>query len=278
MSDRIVFGVGATKAGTSWLWECLASHPDVQHRAVKELHYFDTDTPAALERQLAGFRRVRARLVANNAAGRRIADLDALCDVLSSDRTDDRGYRAFVTGAGEGVALDVTPAYGLLPVPVLRRMCAAFPKARFIYLVRDPVERLWSHIRMEVTRRMKPGANFDGRTRAMLRRILDEGGEPQITVRGDYVGAITRLREAVPDGQFSVLVSEEMTAGDVCRAAGLSEAASVKARAHEGRPSDLRDALRQKAAQFLIEQYRFMAEFLGRIPAAWRDNHERAIA
>lgn len=276
MSDRIVFGVGATKAGTSWLWECLSSHPEVSARAVKELHYFDTDAAADRDRQLAGFARVRARLEANNAAPRRIADLDALCDVISGDRAGDAAYREFVSG--QGVALDVTPSYGLLPVTVLERMVAAFPGARFIYLVRDPVERLWSHIRMEVTRRMQPGANFDSRSRAMLRRIIDDAGEEQITLRGDYRAAITRLGEAISADRLAVLVSEEMTAEAVCRAAGLAPHPAAKDRAHEGRPAEMKDGLRGRAAQFLADQYMFMAEYLGRIPAAWRANHERAFA
>lgn len=276
MSDRIIFGVGATKAGTSWLWECLASHPDVSARAVKELHYFDTDALADQERQLAGFARVRARLEANNAAPRRVADLDALCDVIAGDRAGDAAYRAFVEG--DGVALDVTPSYGLLPVAGFQRMIAAFAAARFIYLVRDPVERLWSHIRMEVSRRMKPGGNFDGRARAMLLRIMDEAGEPQVTVRGDYADALSRLGAAVPSDRLTVLVSEEMTAESICRAAGLAPHPAAKDRAHEGRPAEMRDALRTRAARFLKDQYLFMAEYLGRIPAAWRANYERAIA
>lgn len=276
MTQRIVFGVGATKAGTSWLWECLASHPEVQPRAVKELHYFETDAPEDQARQLAGFEKVRSRLVERGAAPHRVSDLDALCGVLSGDRSGDRLYRDFV--ATDGVALDVTPAYGLLPVPVLRRMVARFPAARFIYLVRDPVERLWSHIRMEVTRRNKPGADFDARTRAMLRRIIDEAGEQQVTIRGDYAGAIRRLRAAVPEDRLCVLVSEEMSAQAVCRAAGLAPHPAAKMRVHEGRPAEMKDGLRNRAARFLADQYQFMAEFLGRLPTAWWANYERAIA
>jgi hypothetical protein len=112
----------------------------------------------------------------------------------------------------------------------------------------------------------------------MLRRILEEGGEPQVTVRGDYMGAILRLREVVPDGRLTVLVSEEMTADDVCRAAGLDPHPAAEDRAHEGRPAEMKEGLRKRAACFLVEQYEFMAEYLGRIPASWRANHERAIA
>ena len=45
MSDPVLlFGIGATKAGTSWLHRYLAGHPDCALRSIKELHFFDTAT------------------------------------------------------------------------------------------------------------------------------------------------------------------------------------------------------------------------------------------
>ena len=36
-----VIGVGAQKAGTTWLFEYLGQHPDVAMSPIKELHFFD---------------------------------------------------------------------------------------------------------------------------------------------------------------------------------------------------------------------------------------------
>ena len=268
----IIFGLGATKAGTSWLWEYLAAHPDVSARGVKELHYFDTFAPEDQQRQLAGFANARRRM---KDAGR-VADMDALCDVLAGDRSGDAGYSRYVSG--QGVALDVTPSYAQLPVNRLRQMAAMFANARFVYLVRDPVERLWSHIRMEVARRMQPGADFDNRARGMLRRITDEDGEPQIAMRGEYADAIGRMTQAIPADQLAVLVSEEMTQQRVCAAVGLRVHDAATKSAHVGTTSDMQDGMRNRAARFLRQQYQLMAEVLGRIPAAWQANYERAIA
>ena len=38
----LMFGVGAAKSGTSWLYQYLAAHPDCHLRSIKELHFFDT--------------------------------------------------------------------------------------------------------------------------------------------------------------------------------------------------------------------------------------------
>ena len=38
----VMYGIGATKAGTSWLYRYLAAHPDGYLRSIKELHFFDS--------------------------------------------------------------------------------------------------------------------------------------------------------------------------------------------------------------------------------------------
>ena len=43
MSDvTLLIGLGATKAGTSWLYRYFVAHPEVHARAPKELHFWDT--------------------------------------------------------------------------------------------------------------------------------------------------------------------------------------------------------------------------------------------
>ena len=50
----VLFGIGAQKAGTSWLHSVLSSHPEC-HLPVKEVHYFDTAVdPARAESVLFG--------------------------------------------------------------------------------------------------------------------------------------------------------------------------------------------------------------------------------
>ena len=43
MSDEptLMFCIGATKAGTSWLHRYISNHPESHMRGIKELHYFD---------------------------------------------------------------------------------------------------------------------------------------------------------------------------------------------------------------------------------------------
>ena len=47
----LMFGVGATKAGTSWLYRYLADHPECHLRSIKELHFFDALDTGKVEQQ-----------------------------------------------------------------------------------------------------------------------------------------------------------------------------------------------------------------------------------
>jgi hypothetical protein len=39
---RLVYCIGATKAGTGWVYQYLRAHPECHMRTLKELHFFDT--------------------------------------------------------------------------------------------------------------------------------------------------------------------------------------------------------------------------------------------
>src|SRR4030095_8049450 len=45
---------------------------------------------------------------------------------------------------------DISPNYSTLNDEVIRRVVRYFPNLKVIFLARDPVERLWSHLSMEV--------------------------------------------------------------------------------------------------------------------------------
>jgi hypothetical protein len=53
-------GIGAQKAGTTWLYEMLVRHPEIRFAGVKELHYWDAPARDSLEGYRAKFEGVEA--------------------------------------------------------------------------------------------------------------------------------------------------------------------------------------------------------------------------
>lgn len=107
-------GIGAQKAGTTWLYEVLRQHPQVGFPLGKESHYWSLvvkhpDADAA-QRYLANF----------------------------SDPARLEG--------------EITPAYATLGDAAIRELRAAAPELRLILMLRNPLERAWSSAQMVMSK------------------------------------------------------------------------------------------------------------------------------
>jgi hypothetical protein len=287
----VVFCVGATKAGTSWFYRALHEHPGCALKSVKELHYWDTFDADARDKQVAGlqarFDTFMATKSEAHAAGRgwqvknmqrRLRDLSGLIDVILGDRAGDAAYAEWLAeGAGDRLVADITPNYALLSEPVLARMVAAYPEARWVYLIRDPLDRLWSHVRMQAHRQRQPHEEHQQKANGTMWRILNKGHETHILDRGDYEATVTRLRSVVPKDQLRVdfcerLFTSEGWAG-MCSYLTLEPTEVDGADpAHEGPKAVLRDDLKPQAIRFLRRHYDWAAREVGPLPDNWQRN------
>lgn len=277
----LMFGVGAAKSGTSWLYRYLAEHPECHLRSIKELHFFDgrgqgerdwhlrqlTRKSDALERQIAS---------SNGEAplGQivHLAEMRLYARVLGEGRTS--GYMAFLMDGRdeERVVGDITPSYALLSEATLREMARLHDDVRFVYLMRDPVERLWSHVRM-ISARRSPGA--PGR---LTGRILDDvlgGRAKDIADRSDYAGALERLTAAIDPAKLFVATYEDLFAGDVlarlCAFLGIAALpGSIDRKVHPGVSIAMTDEQRRRARAWLRPQYDYVAANLGALPPSWQ--------
>ena len=105
--------IGAQKAGTTSLYAYLSAHPQVRPGLFKEAHFFDLRFDLG-ERWYRSVFPLRARLNRAHA----------------------------ITG-------EASPYYLFHPLAA-ERAASVVPHARLIVLLRDPVERAWSHYRHEV--------------------------------------------------------------------------------------------------------------------------------
>jgi hypothetical protein len=279
----VLFGLGAPKAGTSWLFRYLLGHADGRLRRVKECHFFDT-----LEGMAPGHH--EAALVARAAAlRRRLAGGDltpAACDRLRAEAEDVESFLPVLRGrdpsahlawltagarAGQVVA-DITPAYGRLPAARLAQMAALSPATRFIYLMREPVARLWSHARMIARRRLAGGGSAEALACGAMERALD-GRAAHLLEAGDYAAQLPRIEAAIPAARLLVAFFEDLFRPGlperICAFLGIRpHPAPVGARIHEGLAIPLPEGLARRATVALRPQYEFVVA-RGPVPEAW---------
>ena len=296
MGDPVLlYGVGATKAGTSWFYDYIQSHPQAHLRGVKELHYWDTFDPGEREVYTGNIQDYRAGLKAKlqnaidydkpkwaNTLRRNIKEATAAIDMLNGDRSADAAYYQFMTenAAGARVAGDITPAYALCDEATLARMQTLAPTAKFIYLIRDPVARLWSHIRMIAQRRGGNDGRFPIRTNRILGRAVD-GQENGMLDRGDYATVIEKLRRNVEADNLLVMFFEDLFTEEgirhICAFLGLDYHPAQTDKTYFGsKPRDMSEEQRAKAARLLAPQYAYIEALFGHMPDDWTNNREAA--
>ena len=105
---------------------------------VKELHYFDQLSRV----QRPGSTRCR------DERDRRF--LESLQSLSAKPSIDLENYARLFEPKGPLLSGDISPNYSTLSKEVIRRIARYFPNLKVTFLARDPVERVWSHLSMEV--------------------------------------------------------------------------------------------------------------------------------
>jgi hypothetical protein len=171
-----VLGVGAQKAGTTWLHDYLNARSDADFGFCKEYHIHDA---RALER-LNPFRPYEE----GSRLGRIWRELALFAKPrtrrrLGFYRHPERYYNYFETLlAKPGIAItgDITPSYSQLGAEDLRQigweLNARGLQLRPIFLLRDPVERIISSVRMNLRKkgRLQPDQEIEALRETVRRK------------------------------------------------------------------------------------------------------------
>ncbi|WP_337186761.1 sulfotransferase domain-containing protein [Phenylobacterium sp.] len=203
---------GVQKGGTTALFDYLGDYGDLALPAEKELHFFDDD------------------------------------EGVDWSAPDYGRYHAVFPAPDERPRGEATPIYTYWPNS-LERIAAYNPAIRLIVVMRDPVQRAWSHWRMEYARGVEPHPFAwcirEGRQRLFRTEPWGHHREFSYVERGFYGEQAERLLSLFPREQLLFLRSEDLrrqaggTLDRVRHFLGLRPAAAPPAReSHVGRAAD----------------------------------------
>jgi hypothetical protein len=185
--------VGAQKAGTSWLYQQLAEHPDFWMPPLKELHYFD---------QLSRIPQVASTRARDERDHHFLENIKRLSARSHLDLED---YARLFAPKGSLLSGDITPAYSMLNDEVIERIVSHFPNLKVIFLARDPVERAWSQLSMGVRlRNISPFNTTD--VHDVIRNLLDPG----VLLRSHPSKVVARWRRYVRPELFRVYFFDDL--------------------------------------------------------------------
>jgi len=191
-------GIGTQKAGTTWLTTNLRSHPQVWiPRVVKEIHYFDVVhlgynrnfMQNKLEERCAHLikKMQKSGVVTseNEQYLKRIVDHD----FAFTDEWYEHIFSAAPKGKMRG---EFTPFYCALDSKGIDHVKRLMPKVKLIYMIRDPMQRAMSAMRMILERKGKRSQ----------KEILEN---PLFQARGDYALNVPAWEKAFSKDQILYL-------------------------------------------------------------------------
>jgi hypothetical protein len=210
-------GIGAQKAGTTWLARNLQLHPEIWMPPIKEVHYFDEkiedpkNSISRLLRRLSG-KRDRDRRWRRQVKGRSRRHLknfsrqEFLWDLrYYAGRPDDKWYVSlFEPGKGKRVG-EITPAYSTLDREAVAHVHSLVPDAKIILMMRNPIERAWSQAAMRFDKAGKRPADVGSSKR--LRRLFEREGSRN---RTDYLRTLQNWGSFYPEERIFVGFLEDV--------------------------------------------------------------------
>ena len=177
MDDRVDFIIaGVQKAGTTALFDYLSGDPNLSLSRVKEVHFFDDET-------------------------------------VDWQDPDYGPYHSQFDWTAPGLKGEATPIYIYWPGS-LERIARYNPAVRLIVMLRDPVERAWSHWRMETARGVETHpfgwCIRQGRARLMDATPWGHHREFSYVERGFYGEQVERLFGLFGRDQVLFITSEAL--------------------------------------------------------------------
>ncbi len=284
--------VGPAKTGTTWLYEQLKQAEGFEMPPVKEVNYFNevnfVDTVDSREGswlrkyEAEGHQVTRAAIktARNKFINRRILNQQF---AIEQERfwwslfyrffPRNTGwlsmylYSFLFSGKDSDTTGDISPLYFPIKEEVIALIARNFPEIKIVFILRDPIEREWSNIRMNYYSDLKlPGFNIDNYLAKMNRG-------------SDYEYAITNWEKHFSPHQIRYLFYDELVNDPKQFMQQFIDFVKPGSKANHvfeekigrGVEKEIDPELRQKLLVKNVPQYHFLAKKFGEgsYPARW---------
>jgi hypothetical protein len=257
-----LLGLGAQKAGTTWLHDYLATSGLVATDGIKEYHVWDALRIPEM-----------AHMVVSRAECERSSENRVRFFLQQSPDNYFGYFDDLMRQQGKGITCDITPLYSGLDRGVLGMIHEGFSRlgvaTKAVFLMRDPIERCWSSARME-------SRNAHGHTRVDDEGVLLWAKTRLSELRGRYDVTVGEIEAVLPGRDVHLGIYEEMFTPD--RLAALSAFCCVPfTPAHmekkfnvSEKAAPLGDAVCEGIARHYRDVYRFAAVRFPQTIELWR--------
>lgn len=200
--DNLFMGAGAMKAGTTWVTKHLKTHKDIYFCYEKEISYFAyLHVPNCKYVLSEDFRGKKAKQYVN-ATNTRTNDIKRVllwsANFVSNPVNDWWYAQNFAFRGNKRYSADFSNLYALLDKNGWEHVKSITNNLKVVYIMRDPISRLWSHIRFQMM--------LDGKIDEMANWTQDDyykfGKQNHIWRNTNYNKAVRSMQDNLETTQY----------------------------------------------------------------------------
>jgi hypothetical protein len=274
-------GIGAQKAGTTWLYRNLQAHPEVWMPPIKELHYFDekVELEGGFLSRLRGDRpadkrwrrQIRTRL---RHPFERLSRQDLAWDLAYFFKPPGDAWYASLFEQGRGKTTgELSPDYAILGKEGVARVHGLMPEAKIVFMMRNPIERPWSVANMGLRIRGKTAEDVT------VKGFLRQAKNKRVRRMTDYLRTLDTWGSFFREDQIFVGFLEDVhffpeeTFRSLCLFLGIDASAAsgvIREKIHTGSVEEMPTRLAISLAESYLEDARRLEERFGGYASFWR--------
>jgi hypothetical protein len=212
MIENLFLSVGAMKAGTTWLYEHLKSHPDIYFSYEKEIHYFSYNLKFSNQlnwkQRIEKFKECSTRHQKGNFKyfSQHLEEISWYAEYARKKDIDDQWYEdLFRFKNTEKYCADFSNLYCQISDEGWCRVRKVAKNVKVVYTVRDPLRRLWSHYKFHM--------KWIGREKETITAGLDNFKDildkPWFFNNSDYISNYEALNRNLKNDEFLLLYFED---------------------------------------------------------------------
>ncbi|WP_022950589.1 sulfotransferase domain-containing protein [Leucothrix mucor] len=218
--ENLFLSVGAMKAGTTWVYDKLQHHPQINFSREKEVHYFAhvNHISKSLDDVKLKRRAKASILKAGKLFKAREIDLAEFRSTVdwylnySVDHVDDNWYLNLfgdhLTADSDCYCADFSNLTCFLDDKGWEHIHKLAKNIRSIYILRDPISRLWSHYKFHLQFIGHENQDNPDKNHKLFRSLISK---PWFIRNSLYMDNITRVRNHLGEDKLKVFYLEDIS-------------------------------------------------------------------
>lgn len=279
--DFICFGM--QKGGTRWAFQQMNAREDVWMPPIKEINFF---TKRCLK---AGNLRTLERnagsmpLIMHPADELRKREFCRHFSTFHPSRSDMEWYRALFDHKGDRLSGDVSPSYSELESDDIRMLAKELPQTKYILLIREPIDRVWSALCMDLRKgnvSAEEITNWDTLLPLLAKRKREMKSLPSaLWKRWSAEIPAERIRYWFFD---DICSRPDEVVDEICGFLGIKPGSGALPANHNSKQGnqkiDMPDHIREKLVEYYAEEIKACAEVFGGHAVKWREKRLKSRA